>query len=596
MLYLRCAGLYIVSIICLVMTTGCNPQKGTNNNHTLYLHPHLLYWVDQENRTEQTDKAKVIKAVQKLIAQKKFKAHPHSFGSLDYRVWGAWINPAWPKSFQPEYFVFNNERMENTNLYFLYSDNSFQYYHYDNSVPFYKRVIPQRKLIFPLKKRNKIRAVYFNVMTKELVSTASYLADGVGLGQMEFNTAMFNGAFYGILIAMFFYNFIMMFFIRNKSYLYYILFIFFHIVSQASFDGIIHQFIFPQNYVWARNLRVYTGGAVVLFSLLFLRNFLEIEKYSKKLNLLIRICMGGLAINLLVQMVFGFLAGAKTLQYILLVYAPLAIFIGASLLKKNPMAKWYLMSWVPLLSGVLIQMLKPLGIYFPLIKEGNYPLQIGHLSEAIILSLALGYRFKLMRESIESKDHELLKSRMNNLKDKLKPHFVLNTLSMILWFIKKDKQLAEKSLKSLAQSYRFLLKHSEQDLIRLESEIFFARHYTEILRRKYPSTLKISFEVEGPVSKIMIPPLTIQPLIENAYKHGVRKLKRGQIETHIKTVKNTVKIKVSNSAAAGQLPAGIFDNTTIGSIKKRMEHFFPGSAFTVEKKKNLTTVLVVYQN
>lgn len=108
----------------------------------------------------------------------------------------------------------------------------------------------------------------------------------------------------------------------------------------------------------------------------------------------------------------------------------------------------------------------------------------------------------------------------------IQPHFLFNTLSTIQALAETDAEKASKVIEEFAMYLRQNIDSLNQEsLISVKKEIEHTRIYSDIERVRFPS-LKIDYEIED--VDYLIPPLTIQPLVENAIRHGVRGKKNGR--------------------------------------------------------------------
>jgi len=120
----------------------------------------------------------------------------------------------------------------------------------------------------------------------------------------------------------------------------------------------------------------------------------------------------------------------------------------------------------------------------------------------------------------EQLKRENLQNQFNALKSQLDPHFLFNGLNTVIELIEEDKQLAKGFVAKLSEVFRYLLNHSNVQLIRLEEEIEFSKNYIYLLKLRH-SQLSVVFELEETHRlSWKIPPLAIQLLLENAIKHN----------------------------------------------------------------------------
>ena len=113
----------------------------------------------------------------------------------------------------------------------------------------------------------------------------------------------------------------------------------------------------------------------------------------------------------------------------------------------------------------------------------------------------------------------LAKSKINQLKNQLNPHFLFNNLNILDQFIEEDKEKASDFLNEFAEIYRYVLKVSEKELVDLDEEAAFARQYFNLFQYRYGKAYRLNFDVKN--SNGFIVPLTLQLLIENAIQHNL---------------------------------------------------------------------------
>lgn len=115
---------------------------------------------------------------------------------------------------------------------------------------------------------------------------------------------------------------------------------------------------------------------------------------------------------------------------------------------------------------------------------------------------------------------ENLDIRYKELKNQINPHFLFNSLNMLVSLINKDPQLAIKYTKKLSEVYRYVLSSDVDNIIFIDEEIRFIINYIEILKMRYGKGLEITITINETDKKRLIVPMALQVLIENAVKHN----------------------------------------------------------------------------
>lgn len=123
----------------------------------------------------------------------------------------------------------------------------------------------------------------------------------------------------------------------------------------------------------------------------------------------------------------------------------------------------------------------------------------------------------------------LVSSEMNFLKAQIKPHFIFNVLSVISALISRDPKKAKKVLLDFSDYLRTSFDFStEEDLTPISKEVDLIKTYVSIEKERFGDRLNVEFSIDEDIN-IMLPPLIIQPIVENAIRHGVLKRVEGGI-------------------------------------------------------------------
>ena len=113
-----------------------------------------------------------------------------------------------------------------------------------------------------------------------------------------------------------------------------------------------------------------------------------------------------------------------------------------------------------------------------------------------------------------------LETQLELLKNQVQPHFLFNSLNTLDMLVEEDPPRARKFIGQLSMVYRYLLQSNEKSLISLEEELAFVRSYFFLLQTRFEEGLQLEVEVGEKDRTRLIPPLTLQLLLENAVKHN----------------------------------------------------------------------------
>ncbi|HWS04395.1 MAG TPA: histidine kinase, partial [Burkholderiaceae bacterium] len=147
-------------------------------------------------------------------------------------------------------------------------------------------------------------------------------------------------------------------------------------------------------------------------------------------------------------------------------------------------------------------------------------------------------------------------ARLTELQARIRPHFLFNTLNTAIALVRDEPDRAEAILEDLAELFRHALAEQGASAT-LAQEIALARHYLQIEQARFGERLRVQWEIDAATADARLPPLLLQPLVENAVKHGVEPSDHGA-EIRISTQRrgDLAVIKVSNTVPAGQGPRG----------------------------------------
>jgi LytS/YehU family sensor histidine kinase len=125
------------------------------------------------------------------------------------------------------------------------------------------------------------------------------------------------------------------------------------------------------------------------------------------------------------------------------------------------------------------------------------------------------------RSEVESEkfQKESIRSQLESLKSQIDPHFLFNNLNILSSLIDKDKERSKTFLNKFAEVYRLLLRSRTEDLVTLREELDFIQSYCYLIQTRFDETIRFTFDISPPQKQLMLPPLTLQLLIENAIKH-----------------------------------------------------------------------------
>jgi len=208
-------------------------------------------------------------------------------------------------------------------------------------------------------------------------------------------------------------------------------------------------------------------------------------------------------------------------------------------------------------------------VFRPLLVK-TYPFNLLVYGVIITISHALDYYRKYHERTVHALELEkhLTEARLQSLLRQLKPHFLFNTLNGIASLMHSDVHAADKMLVRLSELLRLTMHHPGQPLTKLREEIAFIEKYLEIERIRFRDRLAVEIRAAPDTLELEVPSLIIQPLVENAIRHGIEPQARpGRIEVEARREGATLVLLVRDNGA-GQPPGG-FTREGIGLANTR---------------------------
>lgn len=137
--------------------------------------------------------------------------------------------------------------------------------------------------------------------------------------------------------------------------------------------------------------------------------------------------------------------------------------------------------------------------------------------------------------------------QLNALKSQLSPHFLFNSMNTLSSLFQKDTGQAETFIRSLGNSYQYVLNKYDDPLVTVKDELAFVKSYCFLIRTRFGEHLTLDVGLSEEVLQSKVPPLTLQMLVENAVKHNVM---GPSMPLHVKISADSRKLSVSNNKTA----------------------------------------------
>ncbi|MBX3254700.1 MAG: histidine kinase [Chitinophagaceae bacterium] len=143
------------------------------------------------------------------------------------------------------------------------------------------------------------------------------------------------------------------------------------------------------------------------------------------------------------------------------------------------------------------------------------------INQAVYETDASYRRIKISQLEAERLKKEQLQTQFNSLKEQVNPHFLFNSLNSLSSLIATNPDKAEAFVEEMSRVYRYLLRSNEEQLTILQKEIDFIESYNMLLKTRFGSGFQPVIHIEEKMKEWLLPPMTLQLLIENAVKHNI---------------------------------------------------------------------------
>jgi two-component system sensor histidine kinase AlgZ len=203
---------------------------------------------------------------------------------------------------------------------------------------------------------------------------------------------------------------------------------------------------------------------------------------------------------------------------------------------------------------------------------------------AIIAANAVAFeKLKGRARSVELKaqraQQEALRARLEALQARTNPHFLFNSLNTVAGLIEEDPKAAERVLEKLSSLFRYALDGSNTDWVRLERELEVVSSYLEVERLRLGDRLRAELDLGPGVEELLVPPLVLQPLVENAVVHAVAPRSEGgwlRVSAHRNGSRLLLEVEDDGPGFGASDHRG--SGTALDDLRRRLDMVYGGEA------------------
>jgi two-component system, LytTR family, sensor kinase len=230
------------------------------------------------------------------------------------------------------------------------------------------------------------------------------------------------------------------------------------------------------------------------------------------------------------------------------------------------------------------------------------PLWYGFLNALVIylgvlaagLARAYSLRLGARREQATQLQAQLAEARLEALRSQLDPHFLFNTLNAVSSLVERDPRGVRRMITRLSELLRFSMEDAREPEITLRRELDLLDRYLDIMQVRFPG-LNVLRLLDDHALDVMVPSMILQPLVENAIRHGVEKMTEpGRIEIEALLEGETLVMRVTdNGPGIAESSPGPSDGVGLRNTRARLEQLYGADGrFSLARVNELTVAEV----
>tara|TARA_R110002072_G_scaffold2280_1_gene18807 strand:+ start:12392 stop:14527 length:2136 start_codon:yes stop_codon:yes gene_type:complete len=282
-----------------------------------------------------------------------------------------------------------------------------------------QRPVPTSHPIFNFTiEQGKLYQVLVRIDTDSFLNTSIAVSTGKQALLRTHHLNFLLGIFYGCLGMIFFYNLFILILTRRRSYLYYVLYLFFLFCYQGIFDGVIGQYLWSQPGWFLDRSLVYFAGLANLMALLFVRTILRLPDLAPTLNAWVNKFILLISISFIIELVYPSNFSSLWMMVTVIAFCLLLPILGVVAWRRgSTLAKSYFVAWMsyPVLVGVYVLCMA--GIV-PTNYDTLNSLRVGSTIQAVLMSFALAYyisELRLKKTSLQRALYDELESQIDQM-------------------------------------------------------------------------------------------------------------------------------------------------------------------------------------
>jgi two-component system NtrC family sensor kinase len=311
--------------------------------------------------------------------------------------------------------VIDQPALESITLYSQRNQKIFESLHLGKFKPFKERLVNNPNYIFPIHiAENEKEDFYLSITSTDQIQLPISIGTAKAVFNNDSNKNILFGIYAGIIAIMILYNLFISFTVKDSSYIYYIIYIFFVGLTQATFQGYAFKFIWPQSPWLAINSSLLVPFFSGITTAFFLKRFLQTKKNTPKLSKGIDIFVGAYFLTLILWIADYHVASIQCLQSLALLGSLYFLYVANVIRRQGSRpALFFLIAYTIFLLCVVIFVLRNFNIIqYNLLT--SYILEIGSVIQITLLSFALADKINIYRRDKDQSQEMALKISKEN--------------------------------------------------------------------------------------------------------------------------------------------------------------------------------------
>lgn len=407
-------------------------------------------------------------AISTTSFSKRFAVHP-SYQNKDFNTNASyWIrlpikhNASSDKVWLLEFY---DQTIDHIEAYIPEQDGTYRYIAMGDKQPFSRRLVPHKNFEILLDmKSDSVMYYYFKIRSSEFADMRVALRSVNWFVYYALNEYFLFGTFYGMILIIILYNFLVFLAIREIKNIYYIIYLLSVAAYAISLDGIGFQYLWPGHPEWNDYAAGVSLYSVILWSLIFTRRFLRTNAHVPRLDKLFKVIIVARSLLFLVALLFF----PKLLPYRLLDILPLSLIFYTGIVvwrRGYRPARFFVVAYGVLFLGFFLRSL----VYFNILRFTtltHYSLHLSFVLEMLLLTFALGDRIRILKAMRDRALKRIIHQHEVNmqLKDKVNRELENKVQERTMQLHEKNRELEESNRKLERQAFEINQINSILDL------------------------------------------------------------------------------------------------------------------------------------